>query len=716
MAILMLKSKSGHSRFTLNLLCFSLQTPLFLITCSIQHKYSIRMATKLNPRQKESVEYISGPLLVLAGAGSGKTSVITQKIAYLIQECGYRAHNIAAVTFTNKAAREMKARVSKLVKGKASRGLIVSTFHNLGLNILRKEAEHLGLKSNFTLFDDHDSKALIKDIVLRSAPNTVDEVDYINNLISLWKNDLKEPDELRGKMEDALHALAVEIYAEYNRMLSAYNAVDFDDLIRLPTTLFLNYPEVLGKWQRRIRYLLVDEYQDTNISQYLLVKLIVGDQPRFTVVGDDDQSIYSWRGARPENLIKLQEDFPKLKVVKLEQNYRSTGLILKAANTVIDNNPHVFTKTLWSEMTFGDPIRVIRTPSDDAEAERIANEILHQHLVRKGQYKDFAILYRGNHQARIMEMKMQQNRIPYKINGGTSFFAKAEIKDVMSYLRLLINPDDDAAFLRIINTPRREVGPATLEKLNDYAAVRGISLFRSCGELGLRQHLNDKAAERLERFTGWLDRTIEKLHKEENPVLVIREMITDINYEAWLRQDSNSDKMAEKRLANVHILIDGLQSMMERGNEEDDTDLAIGEAIGKLVLRDMMERQEEEKEEDAVQMMTLHASKGLEFPYVFIMGLEEELLPHRNSIESGDIEEERRLMYVGITRAQKNLTLTYASKRKQFGELLDCTPSRFLEELPEEDLTWVGVEGASQKADKEKAASNISDLRALLNS
>ncbi|MEJ2044140.1 MAG: DNA helicase Rep [Reinekea sp.] len=674
------------------------------------------MATKLNPRQKESVEYISGPLLVLAGAGSGKTSVITQKIAYLIQECGYRAHNIAAVTFTNKAAREMKARVSKLVKGKASRGLIVSTFHNLGLNILRKEAEHLGLKSNFTLFDDHDSKALIKDIVLRSAPNTVDEVDYINNLISLWKNDLKEPDELRGKMEDALHALAVEIYAEYNRMLSAYNAVDFDDLIRLPTTLFLNYPEVLGKWQRRIRYLLVDEYQDTNISQYLLVKLIVGDQPRFTVVGDDDQSIYSWRGARPENLIKLQEDFPKLKVVKLEQNYRSTGLILKAANTVIDNNPHVFTKTLWSEMTFGDPIRVTRTPSDDAEAERIANEILHQHLVRKGQYKDFAILYRGNHQARIMEMKMQQNRIPYKINGGTSFFAKAEIKDVMSYLRLLINPDDDAAFLRIINTPRREVGPATLEKLNDYAAVRGISLFRSCGELGLRQHLNDKAAERLERFTGWLDRTIEKLHKEENPVLVIREMITDINYEAWLRQDSNSDKMAEKRLANVHILIDGLQSMMERGNEEDDTDLAIGEAIGKLVLRDMMERQEEEKEEDAVQMMTLHASKGLEFPYVFIMGLEEELLPHRNSIESGDIEEERRLMYVGITRAQKNLTLTYASKRKQFGELLDCTPSRFLEELPEEDLTWVGVEGASQKADKEKAASNISDLRALLNS
>lgn len=691
--------------------------PLQLLKSPADLQHTLFMANKLNPRQQESVEYISGPLLVLAGAGSGKTSVITQKIAYLIQECGYRAHNIAAVTFTNKAAREMKARVGKLVKGKASHGLIVSTFHNLGLNILRKEAEAIGLKSNFTLFDDHDSKALVKDIILRTAPNAADEVDFFNNLISLWKNDLKEPDDLRGKMEDANHVLAVEVYAEYNRMLSAYNAVDFDDLIRLPTLMFLNHEDVLKKWQRRIRYLLVDEYQDTNISQYLLVKLIVGDDPRFTVVGDDDQSIYSWRGARPENLVKLQDDFPHLKLVKLEQNYRSTGLILKAANTVIDNNPHVFTKTLWSEMDYGDKIRIIKTPSDDAEAERIANEILHQHLVRKCDYKDFAILYRGNHQARIMEMKLQQNRIPYKMNGGTSFFAKAEIKDVMSYLRLLINPDDDAAFLRIINTPRREIGPATLEKLNDYAAVRGVSLSAACGELGLRQHLSPKAGERLERFTSWLDRTIEKLHTFENPVQIIREMITDINYEAWLRQDSNTEKMAEKRFQNVHILIDGLQSMMERGNDEDDTDLAIGDAIGKLVLRDMMERQEEENEEDAVQMMTLHASKGLEFPHVFIMGLEEELLPHRNSIESGDIEEERRLMYVGITRAQRTLSMTYASKRKQFGELIDCTPSRFLDELPDDDIAWVGGDGQkSAPEDKEKNKNAISDLRALLNS
>ncbi|MDO7644677.1 MAG: DNA helicase Rep [Reinekea forsetii] len=673
------------------------------------------MATQLNPSQQESVQYISGPLLVLAGAGSGKTSVITQKIAYLIQECGYKAHNIAAVTFTNKAAREMKARVSKLVKGKQAHGLIVSTFHNLGLNILRKESLHLGLKSNFTLFDDHDSKALIKDIILRTAPNAADELDYFRNLISLWKNDLKDPEQLVGKMEDGNHELAVAIYAEYNRMLSAYNAVDFDDLIRLPATLFLNNAEVLGKWQRRIRYLLVDEYQDTNISQYLLVKLLVGENQRFTVVGDDDQSVYSWRGARPENLVQLQEDFPHLRLVKLEQNYRSTGLILKAANTVIDNNPHVFKKTLWSDKAFGDPIRIIRSGSDESEAERVANEILHQHLVRRADYRDFAILYRGNHQSRIMEMKLQQNRIPYKINGGTSFFAKAEIKDLMSYLRLLINPDDDAAFLRIINTPRREIGAATLEKLNDYSAVRGVSLSAASSEIGLRQHLSAKSGARLERFSAWLERTIHKLHTVEDPVVVIREMLTDINYEAWLRQDSQSDKMAEKRLANVHILVDGLQSMLEKGNDEDDSDLAIGDAIGKLVLRDLMDRQEEEDETDAVQLMTLHASKGLEFPYVFVIGMEEELLPHRNSIESGDIEEERRLMYVGITRAQTTLTLTYAAKRKQFGELHDCTPSRFLDELPQEDVKWIGTDKIDSPADKASNARTISDLRALLN-
>jgi ATP-dependent DNA helicase Rep len=669
---------------------------------------------QLNPRQEESVKYISGPMLVLAGAGSGKTSVITRKIAYLINECGYKANTIAAVTFTNKAAREMKERVSKLIKGKAARGLIVSTFHNLGMNILRKETSHIGLKNGFTLFDDHDSKALIKDILLREAPSAADEINHFRNLISRWKNDLIEPADLRGKMDDAGDALAVEIYEQYNRMLSAYNAVDFDDLIRLPALLFMKAPEVLAKWQRKIRYLLVDEYQDTNSSQYLLVKLLVGDQPRFTVVGDDDQSIYSWRGARPENLVQLQTDYPHLKVVKLEQNYRSTGLILKAANNVIDNNPHVFKKTLWSEMGFGDQIRIIRTPNDEAEAERIANEILHQHLIRRGEYRDFAVLYRGNHQARILEIKLQQNRIPYKINGGTSFFAKAEIKDIMGYLRLLVNPDDDAAFLRIINTPRREIGPSTLEKLTEYSAQRTVSLSTACQELGLQQLLPAKAAQRLHRFSDWLGRTVHKLHTEADPVMVIREVITDVNYEAWLRQDSVSDLQAEKRLANVYILIDSLKSMLERGDEDEESDLQIQDAIGKLVLRDILDRQEQEDESDAVQLMTLHASKGLEFPHVFIMGLEEELLPHRNSIENGDIEEERRLMYVGITRAKRTLALTFAARRKQFGEMIDCTPSRFLDELPAEDVSWEGKDtrGSGERVNSKET---FASLRAMLN-
>lgn len=671
--------------------------------------------SNLNPRQKEAVHYIGGPLLVLAGAGSGKTSVITRKIAYLIEECGIKPHNIAAVTFTNKAAREMKQRVTSLLKGKPVRGLTVSTFHNLGLNLLRKEGHRLGMKTNFTLFDQHDSLAILKELVLQLFPNSAEETEHFQNMISNWKNDLKEPEELIGRVENDLEVMGAQVYSEYNRMLSAYNAVDFDDLIRLPTILFQNHPKCLEKWQNRIRYMLVDEYQDTNTSQYELVKMLVGHRADFTVVGDDDQSIYSWRGARPENLVQLQDDFPGLKVVKLEQNYRSTSRILKAANTVIDNNPHVFTKQLWSEMGMGDSIRVIRCASDEAEAERIATEIVHEHLQRKTPYKDFAILYRGNHQSRIMEIKLQANQVPYRIAGGTSFFGRAEIKDAMSYLRLLMNQDDDAAFLRIINTPRREIGPATLEKLNDYAAARQCSLFLASTELGLRLHLPEKAADRLVQFTRWMEDTTEKMQRADKPVNVIREMLDDIDYEMWLRQDSNTPTAAEKRWGNVNTLIDGLERMLDKGNEEDDTEMAIEEAISKLVLRDLMERQEEEADDNAVQLMTLHASKGLEFPLCYLMGLEEELLPHRNSIETGDIEEERRLMYVGITRAKKKLTLTYAAKRKQFGEIVDCTHSRFLDEMPQEDLVWEGKSGElSEQENKTKGANTLDNLQALL--
>ncbi|HEP8828683.1 TPA: DNA helicase Rep [Pseudomonas aeruginosa] len=666
--------------------------------------------SRLNPRQQEAVNYVGGPLLVLAGAGSGKTSVITRKIAYLVQQCGIRAQYIVAVTFTNKAAREMKERVGTLLRGGEGKGLTVSTFHNLGLNIIRKEHERLGYKPGFSIFDESDIKALLTDIMQKEYSGD-DGVDEIKNYIGAWKNDLILPEEALEKARNPKEQTAAIVYLHYQRTLRAYNAVDFDDLILQPVRLFQEHPDVLQKWQNKVRYMLVDEYQDTNASQYLLVKLLVKDRAQFTVVGDDDQSIYAWRGARPENLMQLKEDFPSLKVVMLEQNYRSTSRILKCANVLIANNPHVFEKQLWSEMGHGDPIRVIRCRNEDAEAERIAMEILTLHLRTERPYSEFAILYRGNHQAKLMELKLQHHQIPYRLSGGTSFFGRQEVKDLMSYFRLLVNPDDDNAFLRVINVPRREIGSATLEKLGNYATQRKISMYAACDEMGLAEHLDSRFHERLQRFKRWMD-GIRRQCAENEPIAVLRSMVMDIDYENWLRQNASSDKVAEFRMSNVWFLIEALKNTLERDEEGD---MTIEQAIAKLVLRDMLERQQEEEEgAEGVQMMTLHASKGLEFPYVFIMGMEEEILPHRSSIEADTVEEERRLAYVGITRARQNLAMTFAAKRKQYGEIIDCSPSRFLNELPPEDLEWEGMEDAPQEVKAAKGNAALADIRAML--
>jgi len=666
--------------------------------------------SKLNPRQKEAVEYVGGPLLVLAGAGSGKTSVITRKIAFMIEKCGIEARHIAAVTFTNKASREMKERVGALVKGKAARGLTVSTFHNLGLNIIRREHKTLGLKSAFSLFDDQDSKALLKDLLLHHNEDT-DQVDVIAHQISNWKNDMLTPEQALTRATGPDDIRAARAYEAYNLHLKAYNAVDFDDLILTPVMLFHNHPEVLERWQGRIRYLLVDEYQDTNLSQYRLVRQLVGHRGGLTVVGDDDQSIYAWRGARPENLIQLSQDFPSLKVVKLEQNYRSTGRILKAANTLIANNPHVFDKTLWSEMGFGDPIRVIYNRNEETECERIATEILDRHLRKGIPFRDFAILYRGNFQARLLEVKLQAYQVPYKLSGGTSFFSRGEIKDLMAYLKVLINPDDDNAFLRIINTPRREIGPGTLQKLGTYASERQVSMFAACDEMGLEQILPPQAVDRLRRFCNWMQRLYQQC-QQSDPVAAIRELILDIDYEGWIYQNTASESAAEKRIQNVWFLVDSIRSTMER-LQEDDPDAGIEETIARLILLDLLERQEEEDDSDRVQLMTLHASKGLEFPHVFMMGMEEELLPHRNSIETDNIEEERRLAYVGITRARQTLTITLAKQRKQYGEVVDCMPSRFLDEIPPEDLEIEGQE-RSEDQNRARGKATLNSLKSLL--
>lgn len=668
--------------------------------------------TQLNARQREAVLYIDGPCLVLAGAGSGKTSVITRKIAYLIQQCDLPARHIAALTFTNKAAREMKERVTGLVKGAAAKGLTVSTFHNLGLNIIRREYKTLGFKPGFSIFDAEDARSLLKELMLRDGDLDSDHLDLVQHQISNWKNDLTAPEHALSHAQSPGEQAIALIYQRYNQALRAYNAVDFDDLILIPVHLFQQHADVLARWQRKIRYLLVDEYQDTNSSQYLLVKLLVGDRCALTVVGDDDQSIYAWRGARPENMSLLKQDFPSLKVIKLEQNYRSTSRILRVANHLIANNPHEFDKALWSEMGLGDPIRVVRCPNEDGEAERIATEILTQRLRQQNKFRDYAILYRGNHQARLLELKLQHHQIPYKISGGSSFFAKTEIKDVMAYLRLIINPDDDNAFLRIINTPRRQIGTNTLEALGHYAGERHISLFAAAQEMGIQSHIPEKNLERLQRFTHWLNQVANNC-RTADPVSAIREMLNDIDYEGWLHQNASSSKAAEKRLENVFYLVESLQKTLDKSaNDDEEEEARIEDAIAKLVLRDLLERQEEEDLSDQVQLMTLHASKGLEFPHVFMVGMEEDLLPHRNSIEDNNIEEERRLTYVGITRAQKTLTMTLAGKRKQFGDISETTPSRFLDELPAED---VEREGFGELSPEKNFAKGEETLASLMN-
>ena len=668
----------------------------------------------LNERQLDAVKRIEGPLLVLAGAGSGKTSVITTKIAYLIQACHFKANSIVAVTFTNKAAREMKERVQSMLSKAESRGLQISTFHTLGLNILRKEYHKAGLKPGFTLFDSQDSLALVKEILDKEFNQQTDEAAYCQHTISSWKNDMTAPNQAVTNADTEELLLAAQVYTQYQRYLKAYNAVDFDDLILMPVQLLQEQAELKEKWQKKVRYLLVDECQDTNTSQYELIRILAGYRKNFTLVGDDDQSIYAWRGARPENLEQLQRDYPNLKLVKLEQNYRSTKTILKAANTLIANNPHVYEKALWSDLGVGDPIRVMVTRNEEAESERVAAEIQSRHLRHDIPYKDFAVLYRGNHQARLLEIKLQAYRIPYKINGGTSFFARAEIKDLMSYLRLLVNTDDDNAFLRIINLPRRDIGPATLEKVGNLATEHNLSLFEASGLAELEERVTGKSLRSLQEFERWLRHLRERL-KGASPVPVIEQMIHDIDYFGWLQEQASTPTAAERRIENVRFLLDSIQRMMESAWEED-PNAELDQAISKLLLIDMLERQEEEEDEDKVQLLTLHASKGLEYPHVFLLGCEEELLPHRNSIENDDIEEERRLAYVGITRAKRTLCITLASKRRQYGQEIDCLPSRFLDELPQEDLQWEGRGDESEAVKKEQGKASLSALKAMLNS
>lgn len=665
----------------------------------------------LNPQQMAAVKYIDGPLLVLAGAGSGKTRVITNKIAYLIEQCGYAAHCLFAVTFTNKTANEMRNRIAKTLPTAKRRGLNVATFHTLGLKILKRDAALCGLKRGFSIFDSDDCLQLLKNLLPQAIAQNKEQLYQLQAQISQWKNAMLAPEDVLTLTPNTpLFAEACRLYSHYQQSLQAYNAVDFDDLIRLPVVLLQKHLDCREYWQNKIRHLLIDEYQDSNVCQYALVKLLVGVRAHLTVVGDDDQSIYAWRGARPENLAQLQTDFPSLHIIKLEQNYRSTGRILHAANQLISNNPHVFTKKLWSELGPGELLRVLCCKDEQDEAEQVIADLISHKLRHRTHYGDYAILYRGNHQSRIFEKILRLHSISYHISGGQSWFAKTEVKDIFAYLKLLCNEADDAAFLRVINTPKRGIGDSSLEALARYAQSRGQSLFACCDHLALSHHISDKPRAALHHVKQWLI-TIQQRCTQEPVVNVLRDMIDDSQYEAYIYEQSDSPLKAQKRMENVWELIEWVGRLLAKNDK-----LQLSDVINKLILIDILE-QSDEANSDTLQLMTLHASKGLEFPFVYLVGMEEELLPHRVSIDDDQIDEERRLAYVGLTRAQKTLCLTLARQRRRAGELHDCQPSRFLDELPQDSLEWFGQSFKQDEAkSKALAKSHLAGLKNLLTS
>lgn len=656
-----------------------------------------------------AVHYIDGPLLVLAGAGSGKTRVITQKIAYLITTCGYAAKSICAVTFTNKAANEMRTRIGSVLPSSSRRGLKVATFHTLGLSMIKRDPALCDLKKGFSIFDSEDCLQVLRHFLPTNKANERDFMMQIQQQISRWKNDLLSPDEVIKRPPNApLYEEAALIYPRYQQALKAYNAVDFDDLIRLPVSLLQEHSEVREYWQNKIRHLLVDEYQDSNASQYLLVKLLVGVRARFTVVGDDDQSIYAWRGARPENLAQLQTDYPQLKIIKLEQNYRSTSRILHAANHLIAHNPHLFDKKLWSELGHGELLRAVSCRDENDEAEYVVADLISHKMRTQTCYNDYAILYRGNHQSRIFEKVLRHYGIPYHISGGQSWFAKAEVKDIFAHLKLLCNEADDAAFLRVINTPKRGIGDTSLDALGRYAQSRGISLYAGADHLALSEYLTEKPRQALHAFKSWMEAIKNRLNSH-SVLEPLKQMVEDSGYEAHIYEQSDSPAKAQKKMDNVWELLEWVERLLVKKPEQ-----TLADVVNKLILIDILE-QSDEQDTDTIQLMTLHASKGLEFPYVYLVGMEEELLPHRVSIDDDQIEEERRLAYVGVTRAQKGLCFTLAKQRRRAGELQDCLPSRFLEELPPDSLEWFGKSSERcEEKSKSLAKSHLAGLKSML--
>ncbi|MBX3711661.1 MAG: UvrD-helicase domain-containing protein [Lysobacter sp.] len=654
----------------------------------------------LNPPQRDAVLHTEGPLLVLAGAGSGKTRVIVEKIAHLIQTNRYPARRIAAITFTNKSAKEMRERVARRIKGGAAEGLTVCTFHALGLRLLQIEHARVGLKRGFSVFDTDDVAAQMKDLL---AGAKADVVQATQGLVSRAKNAGLSPEEAIALAQSPRELQAAQLYAKYQQRLNTFNAVDFDDLIRLPVELLERDEECRLGWRERIGYLLVDECQDTNDAQYRLLKALAGEQGHFTCVGDDDQSIYAWRGANPENLSQLGKDYPSLRIVKLEQNYRCSNRVLRAANALIANNPHEHLKTLWSQQADGERIRILECRDSEHEAERIASEIHFLNQSRQAEWGEFCILFRGNHQSRPLEKAMQLLRVPYHLSGGTAFLDRGEVKDALAWLRLIANPDDDAAFLRAVQSPKREVGATTLAKLAELAQHAGMPMARAAESIGLLKQLQPRAANAL---SGFVD--IVRGLRAESHRLTPAELVKQLNERSGLlasvRAQCKNEQMFEIRRRNLDELADWFDGA--RGGA------GPGELAASLALLSHADKGEPGNQ---VRLMSLHAAKGLEFRYVFIIGMEDGMLPHEASIEEGRLDEERRLLYVGITRAKEQLWLSYSREAQRWGTKLRLSPSRFLDELPEAELQRDGADPQADAVRKqERTSAGFAAIKALL--
>ncbi|WP_447901946.1 UvrD-helicase domain-containing protein [Stenotrophomonas sepilia] len=653
----------------------------------------------LNPPQAAAVLHIEGPLLVLAGAGSGKTRVIVEKIAHLIGSGRYPARRIAAITFTNKSAKEMRERVAKRLREQDADEVTICTFHALGLKFLQIEHAAVGLKRGFSIFDADDAAAQIKDLMHGAKP---DDIEDMKNLVSRAKNAGLSPEQAMAAARSNREKEAASVYERYQLRLTAFNAVDFDDLIRLPVQILEENPEIALAWRERIGYLLVDECQDTNDAQYRLLKQLAGEKGNFTCVGDDDQSIYAWRGANPENLQQMGRDYPTLEIIKLEQNYRCSNRVLRAANALIANNPHEHLKKLWSDQADGERIRVWECRNSEHEAEKVAAEIAFVAQSRNVPWSDFCILFRGNFQSRPLEKAMQLLRIPYHLTGGTMFLERQEVKDTLAWLRLLVNPDDDTAFMRAVQSPKRDVGAGTLARLAELAQEKDMPMAHVAETIGALQQLPPRAANSLARFTDIL-RDLRAQMRQVTSGDMIRKVAKESGLLSELRQQAKEEASYQRRANNIEELAQWFEGGPRGATAAD--------LAGQLAL---LSRSDKDEGGNQVRMMTLHASKGLEFPYVFIVGCEDGVLPHQVSLDEGNLQEERRLLYVGITRAKIQLWMSYSKLTRKFGEHVRLKPSRFFEEIPAEEIQRDGADPVADAArKKERASAGLAAIEAL---